>query len=125
MDYSSIFKDYFMGLGNCTQVRVSQLTDYSYEAEIYYGDEEIENYLGAGSTIILTLNAISEEGENQIFHVNLEGITIPEVNKTEIDESNATMTLSLLEEVARAAHRFITSAQVDDELWININGQIV
>ena len=123
MDYSLIFEDYFMGLRNCTQVRVSQLTDYSYEAEIYYGDEEIENYLGAGSTIVLTLNALSEDSENQIFNVNIEGITIPEVGKAEIDKSNATMTLSLLEEVARAAHRFITS--VDDELWINQDGQIV
>lgn len=127
MDYSQLIEDYVVSLGNSNKVEVSQLTDYSYIAEVFYGDEEIENYLGSGSYIVLAFNYIDESTDDNAvgFEVTLEGCRIPgfdiTAGKYYDNASGASMGTSLLEEVARTANKFLHSARIDNEVWLSLD----
>lgn len=127
MDYSQLIEDYIVSLGSSNKVVVSQLTDYSYIAEVYYGDEEIESYLGTGSYIVLAFNYIDESiDDNAVgFDVTLEGCRIPgfdiTAGKYSDNASGASMGTSLLEEVARTANKFLHNARIDNEVWLSLD----
>ena len=127
MDYSRLIESYIASLGNSSNVIVSQLTDYSYIAEVYYSDEEIETYLGSGSCIILAFNYIDKSIDDAAvgFNVTLEGCKIPGFDITEGNyydsASGASMGTSLVEEVARAANKFLHSVRINSEVWLSLN----
>ena len=127
MDYSQLIEDYVVSLGNSNKVEVSQLTDYSYIAEVFYGDEEIENYLGSGSYIVLAFNYIDESIEDNAvgFNVTLEGCKIPGFDITKGNyydvNSGVSMGASLVEEVARVAQKFLRKARLGSEVWLSLN----
>lgn len=127
MDYSQLIEDYLASGNGSSKIEVSQLTDYNYVADVYYGDEEIESYLGSGSHIILSFSFIDVDSEDNSvgFEVTLESCTAPGINITSDDNyfisSTASMSFALLEEVARAAQQFLRTAGIDRELWLSLN----
>lgn len=127
MDYSQLLKEYLESLGNSTSIEVSQLTDYHYTADIYYGDEEIDEYLGKGSHIILAFTLINEDSDDNSvgFEVVCEGCEIPGFDMSQGNfydvNSGVAMALSLLEEVARTAGSFLSSVEIGRELWLSLN----
>lgn len=126
MDYSQLIEDYLVSGGSSNKIEVSQLTDYSYIADVYYGDEEIENYLGSGSHIILSFSFIDVDSEDNSvgFEVTLESCTVPGINITSDNDfisSRASMSFALLEEVARVAQQFLRTARIDREIWLSLS----
>ena len=127
MDYSQLLKEYLESLGNSTSIEVSQLTDYHYTADIYYGDEEIEDYLGKGSRIILAFTFINEDSDDNFvgFEVACEGCEIPGFDMSQSNfydaNSGVSMALSLLEEVAITSRNFLSRVEIGRELWLSLN----
>lgn len=127
MDYSQLIEDYLLSCGGSTKVEISQTNEYTYTANVYYGDEEIENYLGTGSYVVLTFNYIDVSSEDNAvgFDVTLEGCKIPEFDITKGSyndvNSGALMGVSLVEEVAREVQRFLRNARIGSEVWLSLN----
>jgi hypothetical protein len=109
MDYSSFFEDYLLGevRGNCNNISVKKLTESIYQADIYYSDEEIENYLDRGFNLILkiTITEIDELDNSIGFELDLIDFVAPGVSETNSDYLH--MATSLYSEVARTAYECI------------------
>lgn len=123
MDYSRFFEDYFYTQGNCTEVNVTRYEDTVYTVEAMYCDEEIENYLGGGSSIVLKLDNVGlADDETAIsFIPSLVRLVIPSLNITGKEYNDPEMACSLLEEVARVAKQFLDEVDFDTENWIDID----
>ncbi len=126
MDYSQLIEDYLLSCGG-SKIEVSQTDEYTYTANIYYGDEEIENYLGTGSYVVLAFSYIDESIEDNAvgFDVTLKGCKIPGFDITTGNYhdiiSGASMGSSLVEEVARETNRFMKNARIGSEVWLSLN----
>ena len=120
MNYSEIFEDFLATeiRGNFTSVAVSQLTDSTYQAEIHYGDEEIENYLGSGFDLTLIINVTNiDELDNSIgFTLSLVKFSAPDFSTT--DAEGIYMKASLYQEVANAAYKCLHYIEFDYEYWV-------
>lgn len=123
MDYSQFFEDYFYTQGNCTEVNVTRYEDTVYTVEALYCDEEIENYLGGGSSIVLKLDNVGlADDETAIgFIPSLVRLIIPNLNITGEGYSDPGMACAILEEVARAAKQFLQGIDLKTENWIDID----
>lgn len=122
MDYSQFFEDYFYTQGNCTEVNVARDEDAVYLVEAKYSDEEIENYLGRGLSIVLKLDVYLADDETAIcFIPSLVRLITPNLNITGDGYSNPEMACSLLEEVARTAKQFLNGIDLETENWIDID----
>lgn len=126
MDYSQLIENYLLSCGGSTKVEVSQTNEYAYTANIYYGDEEIENYLGTGSYVVLAFSYIDESTEDNVvgFDVTLEGCKIPEFDMTKGNyndvNSGVLMGVSLVEEVAREVQKFLRNIRIGNEVWLSL-----
>ncbi len=128
MDYSQVIEDYLASGNGSNKIEVSKLTDYNYVADVYYGDEEIESYLGSGSHIILSFSLIGTDPEENAvgFEVTFDSCTVPGIDIVQGKyyndvASRASMSFALLEEVARVAQQFLRTARIDRELWISLS----
>lgn len=119
MNYSEFLENFLYSQlkGNFTSATVSQLTDSTYEAEIYYGDEEIENYLGRGFDLILFINVTGvDEVDNSIgLTLSLVKFSAPDFSTT--DTQGIYMKASLYQEVANAAYKCLNCIDFDSEYW--------
>ena len=120
MDYAQVIEDYLASKGNSNTIEVTRHRD-GYIAEVYYGDEEICNYLGTGATTTLYFTDLQEDPEdNTVFcHCDLLRCVVPGINLTGKD--NPGMALMLLEEVTRATSRLLHSLDYDQDIWLDLN----
>lgn len=119
MDYSKLIEDYVASLGNSYSISVGKSGD-DYVATVYYGDEEIENYLGTGSCFTITFSFIDvDTHENAVgFEVDIAACEVPGISE---DVSNLSMALALLEEVVRYTQLFFRKIDMDREIWLSLD----
>lgn len=120
MDYAQLIEDYLASKGNSNTIEVTPHGD-GYIAEIYYGDEEIENYLGTGATTTLYFTNFQEDPTDGtvVCHCDLIRCVIPGLNLTGKD--NPGMATMLLEEVASVTNRLLGSLDYDRDIWLDPN----
>lgn len=123
-NYVDVLQDYFYSNGGCTDVVVTPITDTEYTVEVYYTDEEIENYLDQGSSMTFSVKNLREvPEENAIcFDVQFTSIFIPGLDRTDnrsLFSDVPSMECSLLEEVARAAQKFLRYVRIGEN-WLDL-----
>jgi len=120
MDFSHAIEEYIASAGNSDRIDVYPQDD-GYIAEIYYGDEEISNYLGDGATTTLYFSdcGVDSEDNSMYCHCKLISCVVPGLNLTEGD--NPVMAAYLLEEVARAVSGLLSSIDIDQDIWISLS----
>lgn len=129
MDFKSILEDYFASKGG-NEIIVSPTSSTSnFHVVMYYGDEEIENYLREGAKISwLVTNVRPDEVENAVaFNIALEFVSVPgfQAVSREFNDfiSGTTMALSLLQETSRAAEKIVRQVSndiVDGEIYLGV-----
>lgn len=123
MDYSEIFEDFltYQLQGNFNSVTVFQLSDSGYQAEIHYGDEEIENYLGSGFDLTFFINVIAvDEMDNDVeVEFALVKFSAPDFSTTDAEDIH--MKASLYQEVANAAYKCLSCIEFDHEYWVSLD----
>ena len=122
--YVNVLQDYFYSNGGCTDVVVTQLTDTEYTVEVYYTDEEIENYQDQGSSMTFSVKNLREVPEESAicFDVQFTAIFIPGLDRTDnrsLFSDVPSMEGSLLEEVARAAQKFLRYVRIGEN-WLDL-----
>lgn len=123
MDYSGIFEDFLYSQlkGAYTSITVSQLSDSTYQAEIHYVDEEIENYLGRGWDLTLLINVTNiDEIDNSIgFTLSLVKFSAPDFSTT--DAQGIYMKAYIYQEVANVAYKCLHHIEFDYEYWVALD----
>lgn len=122
--YADVLQDYFYSNGGCTDVVVTPLTDTEYTVEVYYTDEEIENFLDQGSSMTFSVKNLREVPEESAicFDVQFTSIFIPGIDRTAsrgLFSDVPAMECTLLEEVARAAQKFLRYVRVGEN-WLDL-----
>lgn len=129
MDFKSILEDYFASKGGNEVIVSPTASNSNFHVVIYYGDEEIENYLREGAKISwLVTNVRPDEVENAIaFNIALDFVSVPgfQAVSREFNDfiSGTTMALSLLQETSRAAEKIVRQVSndiVDGEIYLGV-----
>jgi hypothetical protein len=109
---------YLYRINNSFKIELSETAD-GYIADLYYGDEEIENYLGTGFTIKLAVTDIQEDPvDNSVgFVLHLISCTAPSLDING-DTRSPYFTAEMYAELGRVLGDFFHDIQLDEEVWI-------
>jgi len=123
MDYSGIFEDFltYQLQGNFNSVTVSQLPDSIYQAEIHYGDEEIENYLGRGFDLIFYINIVDIDEIENAIDITLELVKFSAPDFSTTDAEDIHMRSYLYQEVANVVYKCLNCIEFDREYWVSLD----